>query len=162
FHGAFPPLGPRQENAMGRKTAGVVLGLSILGVAGTSRAGEAGQAEPNTLRVVVVNEARARPEVLRAAEEDAAAIFAPTGVRLAWLDQASGGNQPFDVTIKFARGMKLSMLPGTAVNDLSLGFAAVNATGEGVRGRLAWIFLDKVEIHADGHHIQLSRLCGLV
>jgi hypothetical protein len=109
-----------------------------------------------------MNQARVRPEVLRAAEEDATAIFAATGVRLVWLDEASAANTPFDVTVKIAAGMKPSMLPNTTVGDLSLGFAAVKATGDGLRGQLAWVFFDQVETHAVQHHVQISRLCGLV
>lgn len=147
---------------MGHKTAGTVLGLSIIGFAVTAWGGEPRGAEPKTFRVLLMNQARVRPEVLRAAEDDAAAIFAPAGVQLAWLDQASAQDQPFDVTIKIATGMRPSMLPHTGVGDLSLGFAAVNATGQGVRGRLAWVFFDRVETYAGAHHIQVSRLCGLV
>jgi hypothetical protein len=109
-----------------------------------------------------MNQAKVRPEVLRAAEDDAAAIFAAAGVRLVWLDEASASNQPFDVTIKIAVGVKPGMLPNTAVGDQSLGFAAVKATGDGIRGHLAWVFFDQVETHAEHHHIQISRLCGLV
>jgi len=146
---------------MGQTTAGIVFGLWAIGLAGTSWGGEPPQAEPNTLRVLVLNQAGVRPEALRAAEDDAAAIFAETGVQLAWLDPA-GGHQPFDITIKIATGMKPSMLPHTTVGDLSLGFAAVDPTGQGVRGRLAWVFYDQVETHAGTGHLQASRLCGLV
>jgi len=147
---------------MGHKKASIVLGLSILGFAGRVWARELGQSEPQTLRVLVMNQARVRPEVLGAAETDASAIFAATGVQLAWLDQASAGNERFDITIKIAVGMKPSMLPHTTVGDLSLGFAAVSPTSQCLRGRLAWIFFDQVETHAGNHHLQVSRLCGLV
>jgi hypothetical protein len=109
-----------------------------------------------------MNQAHARTEVLRAAENDAAAIFAAAGVQLVWLDEASASNHAFDVTIKIAAGVRPAMLPNTAVGDLSLGFAAVKATGDGVRGHLAWVLFDQVETHAEHHHIQISRLCGLV
>jgi hypothetical protein len=147
---------------MGQKTAGIVLGLSILGVGGTALAGEPGRVEPKLLRVFVVNQAHARPEVLRAAEDDVVTMFNRTGVRLGWLDEAAAVNQPFDVTIKITTGMTPAMLPNTAVGDLSLGFAAVNATGQGLRGRIAYVFFDQVETHAGDHHIDVSRLCGLV
>ena len=147
---------------MGQKTAGVALGLWILGVTGTASAAEPRQAEQGTLRVFVMNQAHARPEVLRAAENDAAAIFGAAGVQLVWLDEASSATQPFDVTIKIAAGLKPGMLPNTAVRDSSLGFAAVKATGDGLRGQLAWVFFDQVQTHAEHHHIQISRLCGLV
>ena len=146
---------------MGHRTAEVALGLLILGFAGTVSAGEPRQTQSAALRVLVIEEAHVRPEVLRAAEDDAGAIFTAAGVQLVWVDPASGANQPFDVTVKIAPGMKPSMRPQN-VSDLSLGFAAVNATVEGRRGRLVWVLFDQVETHAQHHHIQISRLCGLV
>jgi hypothetical protein len=125
-------------------------------------AGEPHQSHTGTLRVFVMNQAHVRPEVLRAAEDDAAAIFVAAGVQLVWLDETSAVSEPFDVTVKITAGMKPSMLPGTAVGDLSLGFAAVKPTGEGIRGYLAWVFIDQVQTHAEHSHIQISRLCGLV
>jgi hypothetical protein len=146
---------------MGQRTAEITLGLLILGFAGTVSAGERRQAAPAALRVLVVDQAHIRPEVLRAAEDDAAAIFASAGVQLTWLDQPSAAGQSFDVTVKMANGMKPWMLPHN-VGDLSLGFAAVEPTGDGIRGRLVWVFCDQVEVHAQHHHMQISRLSGLV
>lgn len=147
---------------MDQKTVRVVFGLWVLGFAGTASAAEPRQRDPGTFRVFVINQAHARPEVLRAAEDDAAAIFVAAGVRLVWVDEVSAATEPFDVTVKIAAGLTPSMLPTTAVGDLSLGFAAVKASGDGLRGRLAWVFFDQVERHAEQHHIQISRLCGLV
>ena len=65
------------------------------------------------------------------------------------------------MTVKIAAGMKPSMLPSN-VDDLSLGFAPTKATGEGLRGRLVWVFFDQVETHAERHHVDISRLCGFV
>ena len=109
-----------------------------------------------------MNQAHVRAEVLRAAEEDAGIIFAATGVHLVWLDEPSAANAPFDVTVKIAAGMTPAMVPNTSVGDLSLGFAAVAATGEGLRGHLAWVFFDQIETHAEQHHVHISRLCALV
>jgi hypothetical protein len=146
---------------MGRRTCEVALGLWILGFAGMAAADEPRQPQAGTLRMLVMNQARVRPEVLRAAQDDAAAIFAAAGVHLVWLEQASAGNEPFDVVVKIAAGMTPAMLPHN-VGDLSLGFAAANATSEGRRGRLVWVFFDRVETNAGHHHIHSSRLCGLV
>lgn len=147
---------------MGQRTCDVALGLLLVGFTGTALAGEPGQGAPATLRVLVINQAHIRPEMLRAAEDDAAAIFMAAGVQLLWLDQGTSGSRPFDVSVKIASGMKPAMVPNTAVGELSLGFAAVNPTGEGVRGRLVWVFFDQVEKHAQGHHLQISRVAGLV
>ena len=147
---------------MGQRTAELALGLLVLGFAGKALAQEPAREGPAQLRVLVLNQAHVRPEVLRAAEDDAAAIFAAAGVQLLWLEQPSAVEQPFDVTVKIATGMKPSMVPNTAVGDLSLGFAAVNPTGEGLRGRLVWVFFDQVETHAERRHVLISRLCGLV
>ena len=144
---------------MGQGTRKVALGLWILGFAGTVSADEPQQKQLATLMVLVVNQAGVHAEVLRAAEKDAAAIFAGTGVHVVWLDQGAAGNEPFDVTVKIAAGMKPSALPRN-VDDLSLGFAAVKAAGEGLRGKLVWVFFDQVEIHAERHHVDISRLCG--
>jgi len=146
---------------MGQRAYRIALGLWILGCAGTASADVPAQAPAAMLRVLVMNQAHVRLELLRAAEDDAAAIFAAAGVQLVWLDPVSAANEPFDVIVKIATGMKPSMLPGNA-GDLSLGFAAVNATGAGRRGRLVWVLFDQVETHAEHHHIQISRLCGLV
>ena len=97
---------------MGQRTGGVALGLWILGFAGTVTADELHQTPAAILRVLVVNEAGVRPEVVRAAEVDAAAIFAAAGVQLEWLDQESAHNVAFDMSVKMAAGMKPSLLPG--------------------------------------------------
>lgn len=146
---------------MGHRTAEVALGVLILGLTGTVSASEPDPMERATLRALVVDEAGIRPEVLRAAEDDAAAIYSAAGVQLVWTDATSGAHEPFDVTVKIASGMKPSMVPPN-VSDLSLGFAAVNPKVKGRRGRLVWVLFDQLELHAQRRHVQISRLCGLV
>jgi hypothetical protein len=149
---------------MGKKAGTVALTVWILGFAVTASADDHQQAEGHNLRVLVLNQAQVPTEVLRAAEEDAAAIYAAAGVRVIWLEPIEDGSEqgrPFDVAVKIAGGMKSSMRP-PGVGDLSLGFAAVKSEGEGRRGRLVWVFFNEVEIHAGRHHIMPSRLCGLV
>lgn len=147
---------------MDQRTVGIALALWILGFAGTASAMDRKDVQSATFRVFVMNQANVRAEVLRAAEEDAAAIFAAAGVQLVWLDAAAATTTGFDVTVKIAAGMTPSMLPNTAIGDLSLGFAAVKPASAGLRGRLAWVFFDQVEPNAERHHMQASRLCGLV
>lgn len=145
---------------MDYRTWGLVSGLWILGLAGTASADDIRQAEVPTLRVLVLNQAGVRAEVVRAAEHDAGSIYSAAGVRVVWVEQTGGPTQAFDVAVKIV-GTKLGNLPN-AVDDLTLGFAAVNSTAEGQRGRIVWVLFDRVEAHAARRHIQISRLCGLV
>ncbi|HEX6464361.1 MAG TPA: hypothetical protein VFZ98_07910, partial [Vicinamibacterales bacterium] len=149
---------------MSKRTGTVALTIWMLVLRGTASASEYQQPEAATLRVLVLNQARVPTEVLGAAEEDAAAIYAAAGVRVVWRDPADGGaeqNSPFDVAVKIAGAMKSSMRP-RGVEDMTLGFAAVKAESEGRRGRLVWVFFNEVEIHAGRHNMMPSRLCGLV
>ena len=73
---------------MSQRTGEVALGLWILGFAWTVTADELHQMLAATPRVLVLNQAGVRAEVLRAAESDSAAIFVKAGVQLVWLDQA--------------------------------------------------------------------------
>jgi hypothetical protein len=125
-------------------------------------ADEPRQAAAPTIRVLVLNQAHLRPEMLRAVEDDAEAIFLAAGVQVQWLDQGSVGQNPFDLTVKMASGLTPAMVPNTSVGDLTLGFAAVDRAGEGVRGRLVWVFCDQVATRAAHHHLPISRLTGLV
>jgi hypothetical protein len=128
--------------------------------------GEAARAQPAVpnppqLRVLVANRGAARPEVLAAAERVAGAIYAAAGVEVRWLN---GGPHPlagdeFDLTVAIVSGEGPQALARTAE---TLGLAASDSAGDGQRGRMAWVFFDRVEDRASAHHLPIYRVCGEV
>ena len=151
---------------MGRQLTGFAVGLGMLTFASGAWAQPA--ARPETarpemaqLRVLVVNLVGARPEIVQAAERDASAIYAASGVRTLWVDPAPVGtpNEGVDLTVV------LSPEPAAEAKDITettLGVAVTDPNAPGQRGRLVWVFFDRVEAHAYSSHIEISRLCGLV
>jgi predicted DNA-binding ribbon-helix-helix protein len=146
---------------MGHHLAALLIGIVTLG--GTHvAAGQGLQPDTAELRVLVLNEAHVRPEMLSAVEEYAGSIYASAGVQVTWLhpswDRAIDG--PIDLTVKITRGFEKLKLAD--LDDHCLGFAAVNPARAGQRGRLAWVFYDQVEKYAGRHQVQVDRLCARV
>jgi hypothetical protein len=142
--------------------AGVVVGMLVV----TQSAFGQGTGEPQTptLRVLVLNQARVHPDMLRAAQADAASIYAAAGVRIVWHVWPAEGqsNGDFDVVVSIVRQIGTPK-SARALDELTLGLAAVEpTTAGGRRGRMAWVFFDRIDEHAFRHHIRVSRLCGLV
>ena len=71
------------------------------------------------------------------------------------------GSRHIDVTVVLVSGAGTTII-AKGVDERALGFAALEEKREGLRGRMAWVFFDRVERQSDKHHIQSSRLCGLV
>ena len=147
---------------MGSKLVRLAIGMGMLAVAGGAWAQAADHAEKTRLTVLMVNRAGARPEVVRAAERDTAAIYAAAGIEIIWVDPASDRTRLDDVDLTVVLRPESAMALTKNITDASLGFAVTEPGARGQRGRLAWVFFARVEMHAERNHIQISRLCGLV
>jgi hypothetical protein len=99
---------------------------------------------------------------VQAAERDTAAIYAAAGIEIIWVDPASDRTRLDDVDLTVVLRPESAMALTKNITDASLGFAVTEPGARGQRGRLAWVFFARVEMHAERHHIQISRLCGLV
>ena len=147
---------------MGRQLVGCAVGLGMLAVAQSAWPQSANSAEMVQLRVLMVNRAGARPEVVRAAERDTAAIYAAAGIQTIWVDPAPGGTPNEQVNLTVVLRPESAGVASTKITDASLGYAVTEPDARGQRGRLVWVFFGRVEKHAERNHIQISRLCGLV
>jgi hypothetical protein len=147
---------------MGSKLIGFVAGMEMLAVAGGAWAQAADRTDMTQLRALMVNRAGARPAVVQAAERDAAAIYAAAGVQITWVEPAPGGTPSEDVDLAVVLRPESGGALSNNITDASLGFAVTELGARGQRGRLVWVFFDRVEKHAERNHIQISRLCGLV
>ncbi|HEX6464365.1 MAG TPA: hypothetical protein VFZ98_07930 [Vicinamibacterales bacterium] len=148
---------------MARQLVGFAVGVGLLAGANGAWAQPADPPETAELRVLVVNQVGARPEIVQAAERDASAIYAAAGVRTAWVDADPGGTrvEDVDLTVVLAPDPKAAVVERN-IKAVTLGFAATEPDLPGLRGRVAWVFYGRVEQHAEHSHIQISRLCGLV
>jgi hypothetical protein len=135
--------------------------MAMLAVAQGAWAQSANPAEKLQLRVLLVNRAGARPEVVQAAERDTAAIYAAAGIQTTWVEPAPAGT-PNDVDLTVVLRPESAVDASMKLTDATLGYAVTELGAPGQRGRLVWVFFGRVEKHAERNHIQISRLCGLV
>jgi hypothetical protein len=147
---------------MGGKLVGCAVGVAMLAVAQGACAQSTKRAEKLQLRVLVVNRAGARPEVVQAAERDAAAIYAAAGIQTIWINPAPGGTSIHDMDLTVVLRPESAAFASTKITDTTLGYAVTEPGLPGQRGRLVWVFFGRVEKYAERNHIQISRLCGLV
>jgi hypothetical protein len=136
--------------------------MGMLAVAGGAWAQAADHAGMTRLRVLVVNRAGARPDVVQAAERDAAAIYAAAGIQTMWVEPAPAGTPNEDVDLTVVLRSESGAALSKNITDASLGYAVTEPGARGQRGRLVWVFFDRVEKHAERNHLPISRLCGLV
>ena len=147
---------------MGRQLVGFAVGVATLAVANGAWAKPADRSEMAQLRVLVVNQVGARPEVVQAAERDATAIYAASGVRTVWVDAAPAGTPNEDVDLTVVLSPEPAAAMSKDITEITLGFAVTVPDAPGQRGQLVWVFFNRVEAHAKRKRIQISRLCGLV
>lgn len=149
---------------MGRQLTRFAVGLGMLTVANGAWAKPSSRPEMVQLRVLVVNQVGAEPEVVQAAERDASAIYAVSGVRTVWVDPAPAGTPREDVDLTVVLSPEPEPLAAQAkdITEATLGFAVTDPHARGQRGQLVWVFFNRVEAHAKHSHIEIGRLCGLV
>ena len=147
---------------MGSTLVGATIGMGMLAVAGGAWAQSADHAETTRLTVMMVNRAGARPDVVQSAERDTAAIYAAAGIEIIWVDRASDRTRLDDVDLTVVLRPETAGGLAKTITDASLGYAVTEPAARGQRGRLVWVFFERVEKHAERNHIQISRLCGLV
>jgi hypothetical protein len=118
-----------------------------------------------TVRLLVINRATIRPEVLASAEEDATRIYRAAGVHISWLNgpASASDSRPVSLTLMIVSGENTHiMVAASKLDDVAMGYAPVNSTSDAVRSRLAYVFFDRVEDNATKHHMAIKQLLGQV
>ena len=144
---------------MGRGTTGVLAGLALLAGAGPATGQGAGAS--TTLHILVVNRAHVAPGVLQAAEDDATEIYRAAGVDARWPNagpKGLPGDPTVDLTVSIVTGDQTRQM-AAHLDDQVMGHAPGSATE---RGRMTFVFFDRVQANADVHRIATSRVLGEV
>ncbi len=148
---------------MRRRLGTVALGVGLAAGVATCASAQATSPEGAVVvRVLVLNRANVRPEMIAAAEQDADAIYAAAGVQIAWLNAGPAGlagDPPLDMTVMLVSGASTRIM-SAALDDRTLGFASSNSASDAERGRMAWAFCDRVEETAARYGLAVARLLG--
>jgi hypothetical protein len=108
------------------------------------------------LHIAVYNHSDARGPVLVRAQVEVSEIFSNLGVRIVWRTRATGRSDatPIELTLIVLR----QPMDGRTNRAGELGFAP----GAGAeRGRIAYVFFDRVEAIAADHRIEVPSILGL-
>ena len=119
-------------------------------VLGVVLRGEAGQTDPNPVVLInVENPNRLETPNLDRARKLAAEIYERAGVTLRWsLDETTNPDRTFTVVLTVS-----SAVPrGLGIDAMGV----APSPGDGTRGTLAYVFLDKVTSFAASHHLAIA------
>ena len=156
---------------MTRTSRNLTVGFIVtLGLAGVGRTASAGQAEPLTITLCVHDYARVPRDVLTRAENEATRIYRTMGVELVWLDASPTSARPHpetiseqllnasnrDLTISILSGLMVQRT-GTAENVMGVAPGTLEA-----RGRLAYVFYERIEDLAQVYWQDTARILGHV
>src|SRR5262245_54490098 len=148
------------------RSAAMVAIASMTAMAWASRtvAQEEVPASPPAVGVLVGNRANLRPEMLKAAEDDAATIYRVAGVQMTWVNAGPtdvGSDYAVDFIVMIVSGKEAVWMSARSGQD-AMGFAVRDSNDEAGRGGVAFVLFDRVEAGALGHHAQISRVLGQV
>src|SRR5262249_23778490 len=140
-----------------------IAGMTLMARANCAVAQEA-PASPPAVGVLVSNRANLRPEMLKAAEDDAATIYRIAGVQMTWVNAGPtdvGQDYAVDFTVMIASGKDAVRMAAHSGQD-AMGLAVRDSNDENGRGGMAFVLFDRVEAGALSHHAQISRVLGQV
>jgi len=121
-------------------------------------------ASPPAVGVLVSNRANLRPEMLKAAEDDAATIYRAAGVQMTWVNVGPtdvGYDYAVDFIVMIVSGKEAGRMAARSNQD-AMGFAIRDSNDEAGRGGIAYVIFDRVEDSASSHHVSISRVLGQV
>ena len=152
---------------MTRISRGWTLGLVMaIGTMGTARTALAESTQMPTIRLVVVNAARVRREILEGAQLETTRIYAGIGVRVAWIDTAALSLQATQETSQRSSSLRLTIsivsnpVEGTKDSGGKL-MGLATGTSEG-RGTLAYVFYQRIRAFALRVEIGIGQALGYV
>ncbi len=145
------------------RSAAIAALVGLVVVAGTGMAGaqEASPSSAMTVRLLVINRANVQPDVLKAAEDDAATIYRAAGVQTTWVNEGAGGLYQADFTVILVSGRQNPYM-AAHVAGAAMGFTLASSTDAADRGQTAYALYDRVEENAGTHHASVSRVLGEV
>jgi len=121
-------------------------------------------ATPPAVGVLVNNRANLRPEMLKAAEDDAATIYRAAGVQVTWANAGPtdvGRDYAVDFIVMIVSGKEAVTMAARSDQD-AMGFAVRDSNDEAGSGGMAFVLFDRVEDNASSHHVSISRILGQV
>ena len=140
-----------------------IAGMTVMAQASSTVAQDL-SASPPAAGVLVSNRANLRPEMLKAAEDDAAAIFRVAGVQTTWVNAEPtdvGHDYPVDFIVMVVSGKEAARMAARADQD-AMGVAVRDSNDEAGPGGMAFVLFDRVENSASSHHVSISRVLGQV
>lgn len=148
-----------------RSTAIVaIVGMTVMAGASMSGAQEALHPAPPKVRLLVVNRAKLRPEMLAAAEDDATTIYRAAGVQTIWVNAGprdASYDYAVDFTVMIVSGHETRTMAAHKDQD-AMGFAIGDSTDDSSLNGMAFVLFDRVEDNATKHHVSISRVLGEV
>jgi hypothetical protein len=114
--------------------------------------------------VLVSNPANLRPEMLIAAEDDAATIYRVAGVQMTCVNAGRadvGYDYAVDFIVMIVSGKEAGRMAARSNQD-AMGYAVRDSNDEAGRGGMAFVLFDRVEDRASSHHVSISRVLGQV
>ena len=140
-----------------------LVGIAVIAGAGVSGAQDAPHPLPG-VRVLAVNRAGLRAEMLAAAEDDATDVYRAAGVRTTWVNAGprdSSNDYAIDFTVMIVSGQEARAMAAHTNQD-ALGFAVPDSTDDSSLNGMAFVLFDRVEDNATKHHVSISRVLGAV
>jgi len=140
-----------------------IAGVTVIARASSTVAQEV-PASPPVVGVLVSNRANLRPEMLKAAEDDAATIYRVAGVQMTWVNVRPtdvGYDYAVDFIVMIVSGKEAGRMAARSDQD-AMGFATRDSNDEAGRGGMAFVLFDRVEDSASSHHVSISRVLGQV
>src|SRR5262245_105098 len=140
-----------------------IAGMTVMAWACNAVAQEV-PASPPVVAVLVSNRANLRPEMLKAAEDDAATIYRVAGVQMTWVNTGPsdvGDDYAVDFTVTIVSGKEAGRIAARSDQD-AMGFAVRDSNDEAWRGGMAFGLFDRVGAGASRHRASISRVLGQV
>ena len=140
-----------------------IAGVTVIARASSTVAQEV-PASPPVVGVLVSNRANLRPEMLKAAEDDAATIYRVAGVQMTWVNVRPtdvGYDYAVDFIVMIVSGKEAGRIAARSDQD-AMGFAKRDSNDKAGRGGMAFVLFDRVEDSASSHHVSISRILGQV
>src|SRR5215510_13743626 len=112
-----------------------VVGMTVMARAGSTVAQEV-PASPPVVAVLVSNRANLRPEMLQAAEDDAATIYRVAGVQMTWVNVRPtdvGYDYAVDFIVMIVSGKEAGRMAARSDQD-AMGFAVRDSNDKAGRG----------------------------
>jgi len=143
--------------------------VGIIGVAvfaGDSMSAEQKPPDPRqpAVRLLVVNRANVRPEVLKAAEDDAGIIYRAASVQATSVNVGAADVSNLyavDFIVMIVTGRE-GRLMAARVDRTAMGFATCDSNDDAKGAGMAFVLFDRVEDNAAKHHVMTSRVLGKV